>query len=97
MQVLFSWGCPAFCSGLSPFMRLLYLAGTWSYLCAAITTPLFVSVPILAVLTGVFPIGLNFQFAASFSVYFTLMISGTEPTAKEFAVGPLLHFNKFQI
>jgi hypothetical protein len=77
MQALLSRECPLLQPGLSMLMRVLYTAGTWSYLCAALTTPVFAAIPVIAVATGVFPLAVTAQFAAAFVPYFVLMHTGS--------------------
>ena len=49
-QIMFSWAhCPLFQSRLPIIMRLMYLSGVWSYVVGAISTPLFIIVPILTI------------------------------------------------
>ena len=66
---------------LSLKMRIFYTMGTLSYICAAVTVPLFVAVPVIAVAFGTFPLSLNPSFAAIFPIYFVLMHSGGDPFA----------------
>ena len=49
-QIMFSWAhCPLFQWRLPFLMRLMYLSGVWSYIVGAISTPLFIIVPILTI------------------------------------------------
>lgn len=70
-------------SRLSLKLKLFYTMGTLSYFCAGLTVPLFVSVPVIAVCTGAFPLSLNPTFAVVFPAYFFLMHSG-EPFHESF-------------
>jgi hypothetical protein len=63
-------------SGLSPLLMLLYVSGTWSYLCAALTTPVFIAVPVIAVATGIFPLPFTRELAVAFLPYFLLLHTG---------------------
>lgn len=58
-QMFFSRHSPLLQSGLSPFMRLLYCSGVWSYVVNALCTPLFLVIPVIAIWFGVFPIVIN--------------------------------------
>lgn len=40
--------CPLFQSKLSWGMRILYSSGVWSYVCAAISTPTFIVIPLVS-------------------------------------------------
>ncbi|KAK9812548.1 hypothetical protein WJX73_008007 [Symbiochloris irregularis] len=75
VQALFSDDNPMLQSRLSLKLKLFYTMGTLSYFCAALTVPLFVSVPVIAVCTGAFPLSLNPTFAVVFPLYFFLMHS----------------------
>lgn len=39
--------CPLFQSQLSWGMRILYSSGVWAYMCAAISTPTFIIIPLV--------------------------------------------------
>lgn len=39
--------CPLFQSKLSWGMRILYSSGVWAYMCAAISTPTFIMIPLV--------------------------------------------------
>lgn len=41
--------CPLFQSKLSWGMRILYSSGVWSYVCAAISTPTFIIIPLVSI------------------------------------------------
>lgn len=78
-QALFSQECPLLQKGLPAMLKLLYIAGTWSYLCAALTTPIFIAVPVIAVVRGIFPLPFTSEVAAAFVPYFLLMHTGEVP------------------
>ena len=48
--------CPLLQRELSPLMRIMYCSGVWSYIVGALTTPLFIIIPLLTIWAGVFPI-----------------------------------------
>ena len=39
--------CPLLQRDLSPFMRIMYASGVWSYIVGAISTPFFIIVPMV--------------------------------------------------
>ena len=47
-----------------------------SYICAALTSPAFTLVPLVAVVWGVSPLSLNPQFAVAFPIYIASMHAG---------------------
>ena len=49
-QIMFSWRhCPMLQRNLSIFMRIMYMSGVWSYIVGAISTPLFMLIPMVSV------------------------------------------------
>ncbi len=49
-QIMFSWQhCPLLQSDLPMFMRVMYISGVWSYIVGAISTPLFILIPIITI------------------------------------------------
>lgn len=56
--------------GLSPFMRIMYCSGVWSYIVGAITTPLFIIIPLLTIWAGIFPIVISWWAALALTVYY---------------------------
>ena len=49
-QIMFSWKhCPLLQSGLPLFMRIMYISGVWSYVVGAVSTPLFILVPMITI------------------------------------------------
>ncbi len=55
---------------------MLFAAGTLSYVAAAVTTPLFAAVPVVAVAAGVLPLALTPQLAAVAVPYFLAQHAG---------------------
>ena len=43
--------CPLFQRGLPLFQRLMYCSGVWAYIVGAITTPMFIAIPLVSFLT----------------------------------------------
>ena len=56
--------------GLSPFMRIMYCSGVWSYIVGAVTTPLFIIIPLLTIWAGIFPIVISWWAALALTVYY---------------------------
>ena len=56
--------------GLSPFMRIMYCSGVWSYIVGAITTPLFIIIPLLTIWAGIFPIVISWWAALALTIYY---------------------------
>ncbi len=56
--------------GLSPFMRIMYCSGVWSYVVGAITTPLFIIIPLLTIWAGIFPIVISWWAALALTIYY---------------------------
>ncbi|KAK9828913.1 hypothetical protein WJX72_002766 [[Myrmecia] bisecta] len=54
--VLSNEHCPLFQKELSWFMRFMFCSGVWSYIVGAITTPMFIAIPLVTIWAGVFPI-----------------------------------------
>lgn len=54
--VLSNEHCPLFQKDLNWFQRLMYCSGVWSYIVGAITTPVFIAIPLVTIWAGVFPI-----------------------------------------
>ena len=49
-QIMFSWQhCPLLQRGLPLAMRIMYISGVWSYIVGAISTPLFILVPMITI------------------------------------------------
>ena len=61
---------PLMIRGLSPFMRILYCSGVWSYIVGAITTPLFIIIPLLTIWAGIFPIVISWWAALALTIYY---------------------------
>ena len=61
---------PFVVKGLSPFMRILYCSGVWSYIVGAITTPLFIIIPLLTIWAGIFPIVISWWAALGLTIYY---------------------------
>jgi endoglucanase len=61
--------CPLFQQGLPPFQRLMYCTGVWSYVVGAITTPMFIIIPLVTIWGGVFPIVVSWWAAMGLTVY----------------------------
>lgn len=43
--------CPLFQKDLSWFQRLMYCSGVWAYIVGAITTPMFIIIPLVSLST----------------------------------------------
>lgn len=56
--------------GLSPFMRIMYCSGVWSYIVGAVTTPLFIIIPLLTIWAGIFPIVISWWAALALTIYY---------------------------
>lgn len=63
--------CPLFRRRLDWTSRLLYCSGVWSYIINAVTTPIFMAVPIVTIWVGVFPMIVNFWLALGLTIYVT--------------------------
>ena len=61
---------PMMIRGLSPFMRIMYCSGVWSYVVGAITTPLFIIIPLLTIWAGIFPIVISWWAALALTIYY---------------------------
>jgi len=61
--------CPLFQTGLPPWQRLMYCTGVWSYVVGAITTPMFIIIPLVTIWGGVFPIVVSWWAAMGLTVY----------------------------
>eukprot|EP00884_Botryococcus_braunii_P012540 jgi/Botrbrau1/21287/Bobra.0573s0001.1 len=68
--MLSSEHCPLFQWELSPFQRLMYCTGVWSYIVGAITTPMFIAIPLVTIWAGVFPIVVSWWAAVGLTIYF---------------------------
>lgn len=68
--------CPLVQSQLHWMVRLLCFGGAWSYLTAALCTPLFAIVPFVAVAFHAFPVILVPHFVYAFIPYFVTMHAG---------------------
>ena len=51
-------------------MRILYCSGVWSYIVGAITTPLFIIIPLLTIWAGIFPIVISWWAALALTIYY---------------------------
>ncbi|KAK9846433.1 hypothetical protein WJX81_003716 [Elliptochloris bilobata] len=67
--------CPLFQFRLRPFDRVMYCSGVWSYIVGAVTTFTFLSIPLLTIWIGVFPVALSKQFALALTLYSVAMNS----------------------
>jgi cellulose synthase/poly-beta-1,6-N-acetylglucosamine synthase-like glycosyltransferase len=61
--------CPLFRAKLDWLSRMLYVSGVWSYVINAVTTPIFMAVPIITIWVGVFPMIVNFWMALGSTIY----------------------------
>jgi len=61
--------CPLFRRRLDWLSRGLYCSGVWSYIINALTTPIFMAVPIITIWVGVFPMQVNFWMALGSTIY----------------------------
>ncbi|KAK9803849.1 hypothetical protein WJX73_008180 [Symbiochloris irregularis] len=70
-QIIFNrQHCPLLQSQLSPFMRMYYASGVWSYVVGAVSTPFFIIVPMVTIWGGIFPIVVNWWAALGLTVYY---------------------------
>ena len=76
LQAFLSRDCPLLQRALPARLRLLFAAGTLSYAAAAVTTPLFAGVPVIAVAGGVFPLALTPRLVAAAVPYFVAQHAG---------------------
>ena len=51
-------------------MRIMYCSGVWSYIVGAITTPLFIIIPLLTIWAGIFPIVISWWAALALTIYY---------------------------
>ena len=68
-QIVFSKHNPLLQKELSWGMRILYCSGVWSYFVGAVTTPLFMLIPILTIWAGTFPIVVSKWAAIGLTIY----------------------------
>ena len=66
--VLSTEHCPLFQRPLPWHMRLMYCSGVWSYIVGAITTPVFIAIPLVTIWAGVFPIVVSWWAAGEASL-----------------------------
>lgn len=74
MQVLFGKRNPLFCSNLRFMNRLFYSFGSWSFIVVAISTPVYISIPIVSIWFGVFPIDINSVFIPYLAMYCSIIL-----------------------
>jgi hypothetical protein len=55
-MILSNRHCPLFQRELPWWERVMYCTGVWSYLVGAVTTPVFIAVPLVTIWAGIFPI-----------------------------------------
>ena len=55
-MILSNQHCPLFQRELPWWERIMYCTGVWSYLVGAVTTPVFIAVPLVTIWAGIFPI-----------------------------------------
>ncbi|KAL3150937.1 hypothetical protein ABBQ32_000684 [Trebouxia sp. C0010 RCD-2024] len=60
---------PLFQKDLSWFQRLMYCSGVWAYIVGAITTPMFIVIPLVTVWAGVFPIVVSWWAAVALTAF----------------------------
>ncbi|BDA41271.1 Cellulose synthase 1 [Coccomyxa sp. Obi] len=60
---------PLFQWKLRLFDRLMYCSGCWSYTVGAVTTPVFIAIPVLTIWIGVFPVVISREFALALTIY----------------------------
>lgn len=69
-QIMFSkQACPLLQKDLSVLMKLMYCSGVWSYIVGAISTPMFIIIPIITIWFGIFPIVVSWWAALGLTVY----------------------------
>lgn len=74
MQVVFGKRNPLFCSNLKFKERLFYTMANWSFFVVAISTPVFLVVPMIIIWFGVFPIDINESFAPFLVMYYSVLM-----------------------
>ncbi|KAK9863564.1 hypothetical protein WJX84_010744, partial [Apatococcus fuscideae] len=67
--VMSSEHTPLFMDGLTFFQRFLYLTGVWAYVVGALTTPMFIIIPLVTIWAGVFPIVVSQWAAIALTAY----------------------------
>eukprot|EP00884_Botryococcus_braunii_P018967 jgi/Botrbrau1/5754/Bobra.0134s0026.2 len=80
---------PLFQKRLSFGMKILYCSGVWSYMVGALTTPLFILIPLLTVWAGVFPIVVSWWAAVALTAYMVAQTLVLNYTRKRKHVEPL--------
>ncbi|KAK9908885.1 hypothetical protein WJX75_004221 [Coccomyxa subellipsoidea] len=60
---------PLFQWRLRLFDRIMYCSGCWSYTVGAVTTPVFIAIPVLTIWIGVFPVVISREFALALTIY----------------------------
>jgi endoglucanase len=80
---------PLFQKRLTLGMKILYCSGVWSYVVGALTTPLFIVIPLLTVWAGVFPIVVSWWAAVALTAYMTAQTLVLNYTHKRKHVQPL--------
>jgi hypothetical protein len=68
-QIVFGPKNPLLQKELSWPMRIMYCSGVWSYFVGAMTTPLFMMIPLLTIWAGMFPIVVSKWAAGALTVY----------------------------
>lgn len=68
-QIVFGPRNPLLQKELSWPMRIMYCSGVWSYFVGAMTTPLFMLIPLLTIWAGMFPIVVSKWAAAALTLY----------------------------
>lgn len=80
---------PLWQSRLSLGMKILYCSGVWSYIVGALTTPLFILIPLLTVWAGVFPIVVSWWAALALTAYMLAQTLVLNYTRKRKHIEPL--------
>ncbi|KAK9826822.1 hypothetical protein WJX81_004238 [Elliptochloris bilobata] len=69
-MILSNQHCPLFQRELPWWERVMYCTGVWSYLVGAVTTPVFIAVPLVTIWAGIFPIVVSWWAAVGLTTYF---------------------------
>lgn len=74
MQIIFGKRNPLLCGGLRYRDRLFYSMANWSLFAVAISTPVFLLVPMINIWFGVFPLDINQSFAPFLVLYYSALL-----------------------
>ena len=78
-MILSNQHCPLFQRELPWWERIMYCTGVWSYLVGAVTTPVFIAVPLVTIWAGIFPIVVSWWAAGAAALVAEFSCQGHPP------------------